>query len=165
MFTTPDPFARARSNRRAPLPARPNLPARRQPRQPLVWSSAASLRSRVRPPSLAVRRRWPLALRALLWGGVIGLCGLAVSGGLILAGQTELVAWIVVGAVLTVVFGAPLICVAGLFVFYVWAMTRVGRSRQRPPSKKAGGAQQATQTIIVGEVVLDEWERDQTPSP
>lgn len=165
MVTTPGPLARARSNRLAPLPARPNRPARRQPAQPLAPSSATSLRSCVRPPPPTVRRRWPLALRLLLWSGVIGLIGLAAFGGLILAGQTELVAWIIVGAALTVVFGTPLLCVAGLFVFYVWAMTRMGRSRQRPPSKKLGGAQQAPQTIIVGDVVLDEWERDQTPSP
>lgn len=106
------------------------------------------------PP--AARRHWPLVLRVLLWCGMIGMSGIAVLGGLVLAGQTELVAWIVVGAVLTVVFGTPLLCVVGLFLFYVWAVTRMGRSRRRPPSMKTGGVQQVAQTVIVGEVVLDE---------
>lgn len=107
-------------------------------------------------PPLAARRRWPLVLRVLLWCGMIGLGGITVLSGLVLAGQTELVAWIIVGAVLTVVFGTPLLCVVGLFLFYVWAVTRMGRSRRRPPSTKTGGVQQVAQTVIVGEVVLDE---------
>jgi len=106
------------------------------------------------PP--AARRHWPLVFRVLLWCGMIGMSGIAVLGGLVLAGQTELVAWIIVGAVLTVVFGTPLLCVVGLFLFYVWAVTRMGRSRRRPPSTKTGGVQQVAQTVIVGEVVLDE---------
>ncbi|MFV9507688.1 MAG: hypothetical protein AB4911_24315 [Oscillochloridaceae bacterium umkhey_bin13] len=100
-------------------------------------------------------RRWPLVFRVLLWCGIIGLSGISVLGGLVLAGQTELVAWIIVGAVLSIVFGTPLLCVVGLFIFYVWAVTRMGRSRQRSPSTKTGGAQQVAQTIVVGEVVLD----------
>jgi flagellar biogenesis protein FliO len=87
---------------------------------------------------------------------MIGLGGITVLSGLVLAGQTDLVAWIIVGAVLTVVFGTPLLCVVGLFLFYVWAVTRMGRSRRRPPSTKTGGVQQVAQTVIVGEVVLDE---------
>jgi len=58
--------------------------------------------------------------------------------------------------VLTVVFGTPLLCVVGLFAFYVWAVTRMGRSRRHPQPSKAEYTQQVTQTIVVGEVVLDE---------
>jgi uncharacterized membrane protein len=92
----------------------------------------------------------------VVWVGIVLLSIIAVLGVLVLTGQTELVAWIIVGAVLTVVFGTPLLCVVGLFLFYVWAVTRMGRSRRRPPSTKTGGVQQVAQTIIVGEVVLDE---------
>jgi uncharacterized membrane protein len=92
----------------------------------------------------------------VVWVGIVLLSIIAVLGVLVLTGQTELVAWIIVGAVLTVVFGTPLLCVVGLFLFYVWAVTRMGRSRRRPPSTKTGGVQQVAQTVIVGEVVLDE---------
>lgn len=160
MSNKPDPLvprhARHRSDRLAPLPARPNPPARRQPDQPLARSYSPSMQSPVPQTPPAARRRWPLVLRVLLWCGIVGLSGITVLGGLVLAGQTELVAWIIVGAVLTVVFGTPLLCVVGLFLFYVWAVTRMGRSRRRPPSTKTSGAQQVAQTVIVGEVVLDE---------
>jgi hypothetical protein len=92
----------------------------------------------------------------VVWVGIVLLSIIAVLGVLVLTGQTELVAWIIVGAVLTVVFGTPLLCVVGLFVFYVWAVTRMRRSRQRPQPAKAGGTQQMAQTIVVGEVVLNE---------
>jgi hypothetical protein len=147
--------ARHRSDRLAPLPARLNPPARHQPGQLPARPYSASTQSSVRQPPPAARRRWPLVFRVLLWCGIIGLSGISVLGGLVLAGQTELVAWIIVGAVLSIVFGTPLLCVVGLFLFYVWAVTRMGRSRQRSPSTKTGGAQQVAQTIVVGEVVLD----------
>lgn len=148
--------ARHRSNRLAPLRTHPNPPTRRQSDQPLARPYSASRQPSVQQPPLAARRRWPLVLRVLLWCGMIGLGGITVLSGLVLAGQTDLVAWIIVGAVLTVVFGTPLLCVVGLFLFYVWAVTRMGRSRRRPPSTKTGGVQQVAQTVIVGEVVLDE---------
>ncbi len=160
MSNKPDPLvprhACHSSDRLAPLPARPNTPARRQPDQPLVRPYSASTQSPVPQTPLAARRRWPLVLRVLLWCGIVGLSGITVFGGLVLVGQTELVAWIIVGAVLSVVFGTPLLCVVGLCIFYIWAVTRMGRSRRRPLSTKTGGAQQVAQTVIVGEVVLDE---------
>lgn len=160
MSNKPDPLvprhARHRSSRLAPLPARRNPPACRQPDQPLARPYSASTQPPVPQTPPTARRRWPLMFRVLLWCGIVGLSGITVLGGLVLAGQTELVAWIIVGAVLTVVFGTPLLCVMGLFLFYVWAVTRMGRSRRRPPSTKTGGAQQVAQTVIVGEVVLDE---------
>lgn len=160
MSNKPDPLvprhARHRSNRLAPLRTHPNPPTRRQLDQPLARPSSASRQPSAQQTPPAARRHWPLVLRVLLWCGMIGMGGITVLSGLVLAGQTELVAWIIVGAVLTVVFGTPLLCVVGLFLFYVWAVTRMGRSRRRPPSTKTGGVQQVAQTVIVGEVVLDE---------
>ena len=160
MSNKPDPLvprhARHHSNRLAPLRTHPNPPAHRQPDQTLARPYSALRQSSVQQTPPAARRHWPLVFRVLLWCGMIGMSGIAVLGGLVLAGQTELVAWIIVGAVLTVVFGTPLLCVVGLFLFYVWAVTRMGRSRRRPPSTKTGGVQQVAQTVIVGEVVLDE---------
>jgi uncharacterized membrane protein len=92
----------------------------------------------------------------VVWVGIVLLSIIAVLGVLVLTGQTELVAWIIVGAVLTVVFGTPLLCVVGLFLFSVWAVTRMGRSRRRPPSTKTGAVQRMAETIVVEAVVLDE---------
>ena len=147
---------RRHSDPLAPIPARPNLPALRQPNQPLARPHVSPRQPSRSPTQSVTRRRWPLALRVLLWIVVTLLSGITILGGLVLTGQTELVAWIIVGAVLTVVFGTPLLCVGGLFVFYIWAVTRMGRSRHRPQPAKAGGTQQVAQTIVVGEVVLDE---------
>lgn len=148
--------ARRRSDPPAPTRVRPSPPSLRQPIQPLAQPRVLPTQPRVSPPQSVTRRHWPLALRVVVWVGIVLLSIIAVLGVLVLTGQTELVAWIIVGAVLTVVFGTPLLCVVGLFLFYVWAVTRMGRSRRRPPSTKTGGVQQVAQTVIVGEVVLDE---------
>jgi hypothetical protein len=63
--------------------------------------------------------------------------------------------WIVVGAVLVVVFGTPLLCLVGLVAFYVWALTRAGRRRSLPPLPRPAPTSQP-QPIIVGEVVFDD---------
>jgi len=148
--------ARRRSDSPAPTQVRPSPPVLRQPIQPLAQPHVLPTQPCVSPPQSVTVRRWPLALRVVVWVGIVLLSIIAILGSLVLTGQTELVAWIIVGAVLTVVFGTPLLCVVGLFVFYVWAVTRMGRSRPRPQPAKAGGTQQVAQTIVVGEVVLDE---------
>jgi hypothetical protein len=56
---------------------------------------------------------------------------------LLLTGQTVLLAQLIVGAVLVVVFGTPLLCLLGLTAFTVWALTRAGRRRARPASAPA----------------------------
>lgn len=101
------------------------------------------------------RRRLSLAARIAL--GIVA-CVLTIGGmfvTLLLMGQDELIAWLVVGAVLVVVFGTPLLCLVGLVVFYVWALTRAGRRRSLPPKPRPAPASQA-QPIIVGEVVFDD---------
>lgn len=148
--------ARRRSDSPVPTRVRPSPAALRQPIQPLAQPRVLPTQPRVSPPQSVTGRRWPLALRVVVWVGIVLLSTIAILGSLVLTGQTELVAWIIVGAVLTVVFGTPLLCVVGLFIFYVCAVTRMGRSRQRPQPAKAGGTQQVAQTIVVGEVVLDE---------
>ncbi len=147
---------RRRSDSRAPTRVRPSPPILHQPIQPLTQPRVLPIQPHVSPPQSGTRRRWPLALRVVVWVSTVLLSIIAILGSLVLTGQTELVAWIIVGAVLTVVFGTPLLCVVGLFVFYVWAVTRMGRSRQRPQPAKARGTQQVAQTIVVGEVVRDE---------
>lgn len=124
-----------RSTRLVPLRARSKPPFHHQPIQLLAQRYLASL-----PPTRPVvyRRPWPIVFRMLLWGSIIWLGIITVLGGLILVGQTELVARIILGAVLTVVFGTPLLCVVGLVTLRVWAMTRRGRLHQRPsPTKTA----------------------------
>lgn len=101
------------------------------------------------------RRR--LSLVATIALGIVA-CVLAIGGmfvTLLLMGQDELIAWLVVGAVLVVVFGTPLLCLVGLVVFYVWALTRAGRRRSFPPQPRSAPTSQA-QPIIVGEVVFDD---------
>lgn len=110
---------------------------------------------RVAPTHSFVRRRWPLALRVLMGLTLVLLCIAAVLGALLLAGQTALVAWLVVGAVLTVVFGTPLLVVLGLLALFVHAMSQMGRARRSPQPPRATGAPLA-QTIVVGTVVDDE---------
>ncbi|PDW00939.1 hypothetical protein [Candidatus Chloroploca asiatica] len=146
MSNEPDPLvlrhARHRSDGRTPLPARLNPPVRHQP----LPSRAQSRRS---PAQAVTRRRWPRALRVVVWIGSVLLSITAILGVLVLTGQTEFVAWIIVGAVLAVVFGTPLLCVVSLFIWYGWAVTRMGRARQRPPATKTSAAPQVAQTIIV----------------
>ncbi|NCC35613.1 MAG: hypothetical protein EOM24_26920 [Chloroflexia bacterium] len=146
MSNEPDPLvlrhARHRSNRLVPLPARLNPPVRYQP-----LPSRAQLRGS--PAQAVTRRRWPLALRVVVWVGSVLLSITAILGVLVLTGQSEFVAWIIVGAVLAVVFGTPLLCVVSLFIWYGWAVTRMGRARQRPPATKTSAAPQVAQTIIV----------------
>lgn len=79
-------------------------------------------------------RRLPVFVRGLLVLCLFAVLGTCLLGGLALAGQSELVARIIVGAVLVVVFGTPLLCVVSLFVFSFWAMTRFGRRAVRHPS-------------------------------
>jgi hypothetical protein len=101
------------------------------------------------------RRRLSLVARIAL--GIVA-CVLTIGGmfiTLLLIGQDELIAWLVVGAVLVVVFGTPLLCLVGLVVFYVWALTRAGRRRSLPPQPHPAPTSQA-QPIIVGEVVFDD---------
>ena len=105
--------------------------------QPLARRNTTSIRpilASVPPVPRPIRRQLPIVIRGLLTLCLIGalvVCGL---GSLLLAGQDELIARIIVGAVLVVVFGTPLLCIASLFVFSFWAMTRFGRRAVRQSS-------------------------------
>lgn len=126
--------ARRRSSCQLPTRAHPALPARRP----------AS-----RPPASP-------ALRILAAIGFILVMGAALLAGLVLAGQHELVAWIVVGATLTVVFGTPLLCLVGLVAVYLAAIGRMGRARRRPPPAPVASAPHPAGAILVSEVVIDD---------
>lgn len=136
----------------APLATRSQHPAPLARVQPPAFVQPAS---ETKPPS-PTRRRWPVAVRILV-GALIAIVGVvAVLGALVLVGQTQLVATIIVGAVLVAVFGTPLLCVIGLFVFYVWAVTRMGRARHRQQPEQARSVRRVAETVVVGEVLLDE---------
>ncbi len=119
-----------------PLPVRPNPTTRRQPDQPLAWPYSPPTHSSEPQPPPTARRRWPFLLRLLCWCSAIGLGSVMLLGLLTLTGQTELAARIIVGTVLTVVFGTPLLCLAGLFALSIWARNRVrtGRTLQHTPT-------------------------------
>ena len=155
---TPEPSPRRpdrlrTSTEQPPVVARPSALAR-TPSQPL-----ARLRPAVESTVPAVpmhRRRLSLVARIVL--GIVA-CALIIGGvfvTLLLMGQDELIAWLVVGAVLVVVFGTPLLCLIGLIVFYVWALTRAGRRRHTPHHPRPAPAPSQAQPIIVGEVVFDD---------
>ena len=75
-------------------------------------------------------------VRVLIGIGLFVMLAVGAVGTLLLAGQTELVARIVVGAVLVVVFGTPLLCLVSLFVFSFWSMTRLSRRALRSSQQK-----------------------------
>jgi predicted lipid-binding transport protein (Tim44 family) len=126
----PAPLVRCASN---PLPPAPTSPAPRPP-----------------------RTRWSRVARVLfgLMLGVLGIIGLLTI--LVLMGQTVLVAWIIVGAVIVIVFGTPLLCLLGLIACYVWAMTRLRRPRSPARPTPSPAAAPAEHPVIVGEVVFDD---------
>ena len=79
-----------------------------------------------------------MVVRGFLVLCLFAVLGTCLLGALLLAGQDELLARIIVGAVLVVVFGTPVLCVLGLFVFSLWAMTRFGRRAVRHDSQHGG---------------------------
>lgn len=154
---TPEPSPRRPCRLRTstdhpPVVARPSALAR-TPSQPLARLRPVA--GSTVPPVPMHRRRLSLVARIAL--GIVA-CVLTIGGMFVtrlLMGQDELIAWLVVGAVLVVVFGTPLLCLVGLVVFYVWALTRAGRRRSLPPQPRPAPTSQA-QPIIVGEVVFDD---------
>lgn len=155
---TPEPSPR-RPGRLRTSTAQPLVVARpsaldRTPSQPLVRLRPVA-ESTV-PPVPMHRRRLSLVARIVL--GIVA-CVLTIGGmfaTLLLMGQDELIAWLVVGAVLVVVFGTPLLCLVGLVVFYIWALTRAGRRRHTPQHPRPAPTSSQVQPIIVGEVVFDD---------
>lgn len=141
---------------RLPVVVRPAPVTRSQP-APLVRCVSTPIPSAPTSPAPhPPRKRWSLAAR-ILFGlvlGILGSFGMLVV--LVLTGQTALVAWIIVGAVLLVVFGTPLLCLLGLVAFYIWAMTRMRRSRSPVRSSPSPAAASPEHPIIVGEVVFDD---------
>lgn len=139
-----------------PAVVRP-LPVTRTQPMPLTRRTSAPSPSALSPSAQRRRHsRFPLAARIAV--GVVA-CILTLGGvctTLLLFGQTDLIAWLVVGAVLTVVFGTPLLCLIGLIVFYIWALTRAGRSRRLPHHPRPMTASHQAQPVIVGEVVFDD---------
>lgn len=107
----------------------------------------------VRSAAATVHRRLAPVVRIIL--GFCTFAGflLSVLGLLLAFGHTQLVASLIVGAVLCVVFGTPLLCVIGIIVFYLWAMTRVHR-RPRPSTQQTTASPRAAS--VVTEVILDE---------
>lgn len=101
-----------------------------------------------------IHRRLAPALRLVLDFCTIAGLLVGVLGLLLAFGYTQLVASLIVGAVVCVVFGTPLLCVIGIVVFYVWAMTRI----HRRPNSRAREAIPSRQTppIVASEVFLDE---------
>lgn len=142
-----------RDTRRHAAPLAPQSPLR-----PLAPPSPLRPQSQTQVPSArpSGRRSWPWVLRVFVGIATVILIVFAILAGLVLAGQTTLVAWIIVGAVLVVVFGTPLLCLVGLFAFNIWALTRLGRSRRRPAPTHASSAKQTARTIVAGEVVIDD---------
>ncbi len=140
-----------------PVVTRP-APVTRPPPAPLaqctpIESPAASTAP---PPPRPPRTRWSRVARVLfgLMLGVLGIIGLLTV--LVLMGQPVLVAWIIVGAVLVIVFGTPLLCLLGLIACYVWAMTRLRRPRSMARPTPSPTAAPAEHPVIVGEVVFDD---------
>jgi hypothetical protein len=136
--------------RRPALPARPDSAGlgRRPPASPLAVR-------RTTPPQISLRRSRP----GRFWLGVVVialvLAVVATFTLLLLTGRDDVIAWLVVGCVLVVVFGTPLLCVVGLVVFYVWAVSRIGRARslpRRPPAQPTPAPQYP---VVVGEVLDD----------
>ena len=101
------------------------------------------------PPTL--RRLHPV-LRLFIGFCLCAALVIGTLGVLLLAGQTDLVASLVVGAVLVVVFGTPLLCVVGIIAFYVWAMTRVRRpALPQQPTKSPSPRSE----VVVAEIIDD----------
>ena len=84
------------------------------------------------------------------------LVAIATGGAYLLFFQVELLSWIIVGLMLTVVFGTPLLCVVGLFLIYVRAMARIGQARSGARAPIVQRTTSAPQTIVVSEVVFDD---------
>lgn len=107
----------------------------------------------IRAAATAVHRRLAPIVQVLL--GFCTLAGfvLSVLGLLLAFGHTQLVASLLVGAVLCVVFGTPLLCVLGIILFYIWAMTRIRRRPSHPSQQTTTVPRTAP---MVTEVILDE---------
>lgn len=157
---TPEPRRRDPSLRTGiespPVVVRPAMPVRPQP-APLARRTANPSTARsVEPARIRPRRPWSLATKL----GIAALGFLLAIGGaftfLLLTGQDEVIARIVVGCVLVVVFGTPLLCVIGLLAFYVWAITRLGRARRMPQPTNLTPVTPPAHPVIVGEVVFDD---------
>lgn len=107
-----------------------------------------------RTPAVRRRRlpRWLIGLVA-----VSALPGCAIAGAifLIAIGQTELLAQIIVGCVLLVVFGTPALCLIAFFIGCFWLVARAGRSR-RPEQRSQGARRSEPDQVIMGEVVFDD---------
>ncbi len=84
------------------------------------------------------------------------LAAMAASGAYLFFFQAELFAWMIVGALLSIVFGTPFLCVVALFVFYIRAIAHIGQVRYRTRPASIGRTDAVSQTIVVGEVVFDE---------
>jgi hypothetical protein len=138
-----------------PVLVRPALPARVPPAT-LARRVPTSPPTPAQPVQRRTRRPWP----KLAWLAVVALSLLAIIGGtftfLLLTGQDKVIAWMVVGCVLVVVFGTPLLCVVGLVVFYFWALSRVGRARTIPTRSKPAPAAHRDDPVVWGEVVFDD---------
>lgn len=137
-----------------PVVVRPAPPARVPP-APLARRVPVSTATPAQPAQRRTRRSWPKTA----WLAVVVLSLLVLIGGaftfLLLTGQDDVIARIVVGCVLVVVFGTPLLGVVGLFVFYIWALSRVGRARTIPSRPKPSPACQRDDPVVWGEVLDD----------
>lgn len=140
------PLAKRKQTNALPAPVCP-APLVHPPR---TIPSRSTLSTATSPTS---RRRLHPALRVLIGLCLCGALVLGTLGALLLAGQTELVATLIVGAVLLVVFGTPLMCVVGIIALYVWSMSRVYRRPARtqsptPPHTPRG-------KVVIAEIVDD----------
>lgn len=100
--------------------------------QPLLPGPAPLPPPRPRPQAHQLRfPRWLIGLLV-----VVALPALVVIFGVVLLvlDQTELLARIIVGCVLVVVFGTPALCLLAFLICCFWLVARAGRSR-RPASR------------------------------
>lgn len=133
--------------RRLPAPhAALDRPARSAP----VTAAGVQAHARHTP----TRSRWSprariaLALLCLALAVGVSLAALAAT-------RPDLLAWLVVGCVLVVVFGTPLLCVVGLLLVTLWAVSRAGRRRTPPRALQPPAVAHPARDVIVGEVMLD----------
>lgn len=119
---------------------------------PRLPGPPASPSPRKRPCRRCRLPRWLIGLLV-----VTAVPALAVTFGavLLMLGQTEFLAQLIVGCVLLVVFGTPTL---GLFCFIAgcfWLMARAGRAR-RPTQRAQEARPSALERVVVGEVMLDD---------
>jgi hypothetical protein len=101
------------------------------------------------------RRRLPRWLIGLLVVTAVPVLAVTFGAVLLMLGQTEFLAQLIVGCVLLVVFGTPALCLLGFFIGCFWLMARAGRAR-RPTQRAQEARPSALERVVVGEVMLDD---------